>query len=100
MTSHQDEPRRHAAGMPQAGDAAVPTAEAEEASNHLGQDDGADVARPGGELAKGPPPPHAPGGLATSLQPGGTVPDGGPGTSAGSIGTSGAAGGSAKRSEA
>ena len=102
MTSHQDEPRQHAQGMPQAGDAAVPTAGSGEASNHLGQDDAADVTR-GDEPAKTAPPPHAPGGLSTSLQPGGTVPGGGPGASVGSIGTgggptAGASSGSAKRS--
>jgi hypothetical protein len=35
-------------------------------------------------------PPHAPSGIATPLQPGGTTPGGGPGASAGSVGTGGA----------
>jgi hypothetical protein len=35
-------------------------------------------------------PPRAPSGLSTGLQPGGLVPGGGPGASAGSIGTGGA----------
>jgi hypothetical protein len=51
VTGPKGEPLRHAPGMPQAGDAAVPTADAGEASNHLGQDDRADVdraGRPGG----------------------------------------------------
>jgi hypothetical protein len=110
MTSHQDEPRRHAPGMPQAGDAAVPTADAGEASNHLGQDDGADVERAKHDAGQGDrrgdrhgreneqqhnPPPRAPGGLATGLQPGGTAPGGGPAASAGSIGTGGASTGGA-----
>jgi hypothetical protein len=34
-------------------------------------------------------PPRAPSGLGSDLQPGGTVPGGGPGASAGSIGTGG-----------
>jgi hypothetical protein len=37
------------------------------------------------------PPPGGAGGLASGLQPGGTLPGGGPGTGAGSIGTGGGA---------
>ena len=39
--------------------------------------------------------PGNPGGLATKLQPGGTVPGGGPGASTGSIGTGGGSTGAA-----
>jgi hypothetical protein len=45
MIHHADEPRRLAPGMPQADGAAVPTAEASEPSDHLGQGDGDDVKR-------------------------------------------------------
>jgi len=45
MSHDGKEPRRHAPGMPQAGGAAVPTAEAREPSDHLGQGDGDDVKR-------------------------------------------------------
>jgi hypothetical protein len=88
MTTRRDEPHYAAKDMPRAGDAAVPTADAGEASNHLGQDDGGDVAR---SDTQGPdtPPPHPPSGVSTALQPGGTVPGGGPGASVGSLGTGG-----------
>jgi hypothetical protein len=89
MTTNRDEPRHSAKDMPRAGDAAVPTADAGAASNHLGQDDGGDVARSGDDRGQGTPPPHAPSGVSTALQPGGTVPGGGPGASVGSLGTSG-----------
>ncbi len=77
--------------MPHTGDAAVPTADAGEAVSHLGQDDADDVKR---EKPTHPHPRQA-GGLSTGLQPGGTVPGGGPGASVGSVGTGGAPTGNA-----
>src|SRR5215212_3850475 len=84
MTSHQDEPRRHAPGMPRAGDAAVPTADAGEASNHLGQDDGADVnrAKDRDRDAKAPKPSDRLPAAGPHADPALTNPDATPGTGA------------------
>ena len=83
MTQH-DEEHRH---RPQA----VPTAEAEGAANQLGQDDADQAKRPDAKPKAAP----GSGGLGNKLQPGGTVPGGGPGASVGSIGTGGGSTGGA-----
>lgn len=75
MTNSPGE-RGHAKGMPQSGDAAVPTAEAEEASDHLGQGDQDDGRKRKSERGKAMPAagPHA--------DPSLTNPDATPGTGA------------------
>lgn len=78
--SHHDNGNDH---MPHRNGAAVPTAEADEAANHLGQEDAQKPGHQGGT------PPRAPGGLSSGLQPGGTTPGKSPGASVGSLGTGG-----------
>jgi hypothetical protein len=86
MTRPQDEPREHANSMPQAGEAAVPTANAGEASNHLGQDDGADVSRhestDGGKPSEGPKPSDRMPSAGPHADPALMNPDATPGTGA------------------
>ena len=80
--THHDKPGDH--GLPQRDGAAVPTTDADEAANHLGQED-ADIAD--GKAAGTAP--QGSSGLASGLQRGGTMPGKAPGASVGSIGTGG-----------
>jgi hypothetical protein len=86
--THQGEPGDRK--LPERDGAAVPTTDADEAANHLGQED-ADI--PEGQQNGGAPAsderPHSPSGLASGLQKGGTIPGMSPGATVGSLGTGG-----------
>jgi len=81
--------RKRNQSMPHRGDAPVPTAEAEEAANHLGQEDADPDKQEGGDRTPTTGTIKNPGGLSSGLQPGGTIPGKSPGASVGSIGTGG-----------
>jgi len=85
MTHHDNPDDRH---MPYRNGAAVPTAEADQAADHLGQED-ADTKSARGQNEQAGIPSRAPGGLSSGLQPGGTAPGKSPGASVGSLGTGG-----------
>ena len=82
--THHDEPGDR--DLPQRDGAAVPTTDADEAANHLGQED-ADIAD--NQHPSDGTPPQGPSGLSSGLQPGGTVPGKSPGATVGSLGTGG-----------
>lgn len=82
--THHDKPDHH--GLPERDGAAVPTTDADEAANHLGQED-ADIGNP--PPVSGGTPAGGSSGLSSGLQRGGTIPGKSPGASAGSLGTGG-----------